>query len=118
LRYSFRFNQPVDDSHYNKPQQKRLLDEGPGRPPKRKKLFGQSKINPSLNLGAFGPKTLYTVLSDAGRGGSAAMQTFAEYVYRGAKAVVGVVWAQPPVLEVRDLEVTVQKAFSVGKDES
>jgi len=93
------------------PQLKRPLNDGPDRPPKRKKLFGQSKFNPSRNLGAFGPKTLFAVLSDAGRGGSAAMQTFAEYVYRGSKAVVGVVWAQPPVLEVHDLEVAVQGAM-------
>ena len=93
------------------PQLKRPLNDGPDRPPKRKKLFGQSKFNPSRNLGAFGPKTLFAVLSDAGRGGSAAMQTFAEYVHRGSKAVVGVVWAQPPVLEVHDLEVAVQGAM-------
>lgn len=91
--------------------------------PKLKKLKRLHNLTPQPLSGAVhvtgnNHDVFYCVVADCGRGGDLAKDTFTEYVKRGSQHVVGILWKQPRLLSIPDLEVPMDGLMDANVEEA
>ena len=91
--------------------------------PQLKKLKRLQNLTPrsisgATNVTVNNHDVFFCVVADCARGGDLAKDTFTEYVKRGAHRVKGILWKQPRLLSIPDLEVPMEGLMDENVEEA